>query len=234
MSAAELRSLADDPQSPRRYATMFEEYGPAGPDSTRGTTPQQRIIELQCPADPAYQPGEDGGLTEDRMSWVVNTGMPDAANFGELPADWTANGMFENQFDAGAADEPPLNAQRLRDADGLAGTLMLSENVDAGMWTDDAEPLVGFAWLANLVDGQPGPGSRLLRINELRGSGDGSPRFARPSAYHVGGVNVVYASGRTQFLSEEIDWLVFTQLMSSDGENAKLPGAESPVPEVYR
>jgi len=248
---AALRELAEDPDIKRPYAALFEQYGPEGPAATRGATPRQRIEALICPASAAQSNAAqsnaaqsnsaqaEGGRSQNPLTWVVNTGMPDAKDYGPLPADWTANGMFENQFDPGAAQKPRINAEWLLAHDGLASTLMLSENVDADSWTNTAESLVGFVWVAEVVGGRAAPGDRLLRINELRGQrgatrGEGAMRFARPSGFHVGGVNVVYASGKTQFMNEGINWLVFARLMSSDGENAKLPGTQTPAPEIYR
>lgn len=232
----DLRELASDPNVDRPYQQLYEDYGPDGDDGRRGATPRARIVELICPADPRR--GASSSV-DNAMSWVVNTGMPDAekfgaGKFGALPADWNANGIFQNQFDEHAASEPLVSADWLSSHDGLESTLLMSENVDAGKWTGADEPLVGFMWVAELVEGIPAPGDRLLRINRLRGHGDGGVRFARPSSFHAGGVNAVFASGRTQFLSEEIDWLVFARLMSSDGANAKFPGTDSPVPPAYR
>ena len=230
MTASELRELAQDSQAERPYEGLFEDHGPTGEATTRGTPVQQRILELICPDDPVKR----DPATENPLCWVVNTGLPDAAEYGEFPADWTANGMFENQFDPGAALPPRLTADWLSNHDGLATTLMLTENADAGAWTDFEEAQVDFVWVAELENGFPSRGGRLLAINEQVGAGDGQLRFARPASYHVGGVNAVYASGRTQFLSADIDYLVFTQLLTSDGENARLPGSETPVPQVYR
>ncbi len=226
----DLRQIATDPNLVRPYQGLFEDYGPEGDDETRGDVPRQRIGEIICPEDPAA--GESSG--DNPLSWIVNTGMPDAEEFGELPADWTANGIFENQFDEAAALQPRISTAWLLAHDGLESTLMLSENVDAGEWTDTEEALVGFVWVAETVDGLPAAGERLLRINAERGRGDGGSRFARPGSFHAGGANAVFASGKTQFLNDKIDWLVFARLMSSDGENAKLPGTETPVPEAYR
>ena len=227
----ELRARAEDATLARPYEKLFTDHGPTGADRTRGTSPKSRIMELICPDDPTLAAGEAG---ENAMSWVVNTGLPDAKDFVELPADWTANGIFENQFDPGAAQPPLASVPWLLEHDGLSATLLLTENMDAGTWPESAENLVGFVWVVEVIDGQATRGQRLLGINEEIGAGDGSVRFARPSSYHVGGVNAVYASGKTQFLSQQIDWLVFTQLMTSDGADAKLPGTEEPVPDAYR
>jgi type II secretory pathway pseudopilin PulG len=57
---------------------------------------------------------------------------------------------------------------------------------------------------------------------------------ARPSSYHRGGVVVSFADGRVQFLREDVDYLVYCQLMTPNGAEAKFPGTSQPVPEVFR
>ncbi|MCA9269120.1 MAG: DUF1559 domain-containing protein [Planctomycetales bacterium] len=211
------------------YASWQADYGPAGPDGKRGRKPAVRIVELLCPDSPAATDAARLGP----LSWVVNTGMADVEVAGDLPADWAANGLFVNLFEPGAAESPHPSLATLEAGDGSAATLMLSENLNAGDWTDSDEASVGFLWAAGVVQGEPSPGDDLLRINaEIRPS-DGTTRFARPSSFHTGGVNVSFADGRSQFLSQNIDWLLFTRLMTSNGSQAKLPGTTQSPPPPY-
>jgi hypothetical protein len=230
----DFRAIAEDKAIERPYLPLFKRYGPAGPDDLRGEKPAARILELLCPDDPTRL----APTPENRLSWVVNTGMPDAAvrqtGMSAPPADWNANGVFMNQFDDGAAEKPLVSLAWIEAHDGANTTLLLSENVDAGEWTDVGESLLGFVWVAEEANGQPTRGGKLWGINEHTGEGDGSLKFARPSSFHPGGVNVVYASGQTQFMDQEIDWLVFTRLLTPDGAAAKFPGTSDPVPEAYR
>jgi prepilin-type processing-associated H-X9-DG protein len=46
---------------------------------------------------------------------------------------------------------------------------------------------------------------------------------ARPSAWHSGGVNVVFADKHTIFLSEQIDYDVYQQLMTTYGKKSQMP-----------
>jgi prepilin-type processing-associated H-X9-DG protein len=192
------------------------------------------IPELVCPADSP----EKGKPTGAWLSYVANSGMPDVAGT-EFPSDWPANGPFLDRFAA------PLGANVLlapRDVslawiderDGTGQTLMLSENLDAAKWTDTDEARVGFVWVANQVDGEPNPGNLLHRINAERGLGDGSIRFARPSSNHPGGVNVMYCDGRSEFLTETIDYLVLVRLMTPDDLDLKLAGTDKPVDPPFR
>lgn len=42
--------------------------------------------------------------------------------------------------------------------------------------------------------------------------------FARPSSFHSQGFNVVFAGGRTQYISESIDYTVYAKMMTPDGQ----------------
>ena len=212
------------------YADVVKQYGPAGIEETRGDIPDTTVIELICPAD---RPAGKASTDPTRMSFVANTGMPDVKPTDELPADWPANGVFTNQYPNGAIADP-ISMAFLEDHDGKDYTLMLSENVDAGTWTDLSESLVGFVWIAGFVDDQPAPTSRLLRINDDVGHGDGSTKFSRPSSFHPQGVNAVFCSGRSEFISQDIDYLLFAQMMSSDSISVMLPGTETLVEPPYR
>ncbi len=48
----------------------------------------------------------------------------------------------------------------------------------------------------------------------------GGLAYARPSSNHPGGVNVVFADGHLHYLSEDIDYKVYTQLMTPNGSEA--------------
>lgn len=214
---------------PGPYAPIHDEYGPQGPDKLRGQTPQLYVPELVCPSHPPDESDHAGWLC-----YVVNSGLPDAPATEEAPADWPANGMFLDLFPTPDELASPVTLQFVEEHDGLNHTLLLTENVDCGRWTESRESLVGFVWVANVIEGQAAPGDQLLRINQRAGEGDGSIKFARPSSYHPGGVNVVYASGATRFLTDEMDYLVFAQLMSSDGRDIRQPGALTPIGAPYR
>ena len=164
------------------YRQLFADFSTVGEAGSRGERPRRRLPELACPAV------EAGAVP--RLNYVANCGMPDAES---SPYDWPANGIFLNHF-----LEPDVTVARswVQAGDGEDFTLLLSENVDAGSWTDGTEAEVGFVWRAELENGEPTPGPDLLKINQLRGKGDRSIRFARPSSQHRDGVNSLFVSGR--------------------------------------
>ena len=102
-------------------------------------------------------------------------------------------------------------------------TLMLSENVDAVLWTREYELDMGFVWLdaqgqsVRGINIDTGKGiSRRTRGELARTPGP----FARPSNYHAGGVNVIFADGHAEFLREDIRYEVYAQLMTPHGTKA--------------
>lgn len=60
-----------------------------------------------------------------------------------------------------------------------------------------------------------------LTQNEV-GSG-ANAEWSRPSSYHPGGVNVVFADGKTTFLTDEIPYHVYQQLMTPHGTQSDMP-----------
>ena len=200
-----------DPNDPR--VQIFAAHGTGGPDETRGLVPQVFIAGLLCPSD-AREVGDDIDPQSTSTSYVVNTGLPDERRRALGLEKHQMDGVFFDRFADG--DFPDVSASLLRKRGQLDSTLLLSENVDAGQWTDYDEPLVGFVWLPQTAPGEAPSDDVLLPINRQRGQGDGTYRFARPSSLHTGGVNVIYCDGHGDFLYEEIDYSVFCRLMSPD------------------
>jgi prepilin-type processing-associated H-X9-DG protein len=52
-----------------------------------------------------------------------------------------------------------------------------------------------------------------------------SPRFARPAGAHGGGVNVVFCDGHGSFVREDIDYIVYQQLLTAQGRKCVDPAA---------
>lgn len=111
--------------------------------------------------------------------------------------------------------------------DGSSTTIMLSENIDAGLWIGDNsggfkhaadQGQVSFVWLD--------PPGQQHKINENAGTGDFNvrPEAARPSSNHDGVVVVTFADGHAATLNEEIDQLVYGRLLSPDGKSANIKG----------
>ncbi|MBX7168349.1 MAG: DUF1559 domain-containing protein [Pirellulales bacterium] len=239
-------------------ASQFGQPERDEPGSLQACTPILRFNVCICPNDPFKRDEAPAAL-----SYVVNCGMVDLHTPGDPSAvcgdaegspDLPANGVFHYRYpftdnDNAASThtnvavrEVAVSASDLVNGDGTTNTLLLSENADAGLWTDDHEWQVGFVWEPAVMDGHgvwaDSPGavmqsqarSSVLRINEgmspssVRARASDTPyRFARPSSHHKGGVNVFFAGGNGRLLSETIDPVIYAQLMSVKGAATAWP-----------
>jgi prepilin-type processing-associated H-X9-DG protein len=175
-----------------------------------GDQPTVFMDVLVCPSDPPKQTSAN----TPSLSYVVNCGQP-----GD--ADTPAHGVFHNHN----VDSDPVrvSVDDISAHDGTPYTLMLSENIQAGLWTDTDEASVGMVW-----HDRPGPGNR---INEEKDAGDRPQdlQYARPSSNHAGGVVVMFCDGHVSFLGEEIDYQVYQHLMTPYGKRAGVPGEFDPT-----
>ena len=241
--AYDSKNLQYEPQQDARlgpWEEIQQQYGPTASNQKQRQISQIYISELVCPDDPPPHLASDVPPVA-WSSYVVNGGLPDASitdgAAGPFPVDWPANGMFLN------GDLPPghefsfkVTVETIQRADGTANTLMLSENLDSGLWTDAEEGQLTFLWVASAREGRADPAGQLLRLNQRAGEGQGSGKvlFARPSSSHRGGVNVVYADGHTEFLSDQVDYAIYTYKMTADGRNLRRPGSDQPIGSPYQ
>jgi hypothetical protein len=200
---------------------------------------------LVCPSDPPENPYEP------YLSYVANSGYIGDAERAENEA----NGVFYDRTRTadgapGSSDERDVGKQpllqtslkKILELDGK--TMLLSENIHALYWgyvspkdqqhTKDRSYHFGFCWeqpavVEKGIADQTTAGTR--RINGSLAN-RGMKDFARmtpedgfPSSHHPEGVNVVFVSGAVQFFSEQIDPLVYAQLMTSDHRKSDLTNA---------
>ena len=102
--------------------------------------------------------------------------------------------------------------------DGAANTLLLSENLQAGYWTDTSEGDLGMVWFES-----PGPNSA-INAGKNVGYRPQDIQYARPSSNHPGGVVASFCDGHFQFLSDRIDYNVYRHLMTPDSKAAGVSG----------
>lgn len=152
------------------------------------------------------------------LNYVANSGRWDE-DLGDKP-DTAANGVFHDQM-----TRRPVHVTlgHLNRGDGSAATIMYSENLQAYKYDDAVgedsgdkefkEHWVCIVWW-------PG-GSGVRRIN---GDKEKPPRqdenYARPSSNHADGVNVAYCSGATGFVAEDVDYRVYRDMMTVNGDEA--------------
>ena len=161
---------------------------------------------MTCPSDPPASTAAGSAP----LSYVVNCGLP-----GD--EDTQADGLFFNHD----VDGKPVTTSfvYVSDHDGASTTLMLSENIQAGRWTDKEEANLGMVWHREPDECSP--------INAcLLDAGDRPQdvRYARPSSYHPGGVMASFCDGHQLFLREDIDYRVYQHLMTPDSAAAGVAG----------
>ena len=127
--------------------------------------------------------------------------------------------------------------------DGLQNTILMTENVDGGNYTEVDETRVGVLWNAKgTIDAAKNPPHMQplddnMRINHGIGMSQTDigrklepATFARPSSYHPGGVNIVFCDSHLKFVSNQIDYYVYCLLMSSDSQYVREPGSQQEIP----
>jgi len=188
-----------------------------------------RIPQFICPSD---SPTESFPL-----SYVANCGVQDQfPGASNKPADWPANGIFQNHYDSSSIVSAAYQMQSSSSdiKDGAQFTILLSENIQAGQWMDPIttsggngtaaniklmETSIGILWV-NVEN--PPTGSR---INEMRFDVASNPKsytYARPSSPHSGGVNMTFADGHQRFIRDGVEYVVYAMLMTPDGQKAKV------------
>ena len=160
------RGFAADGTTVASWVPQLFEY--LGRRDVNGAASNPTYVELLvCPSD-------HGPTDAPRLSYVVNGGQPDI----DSPAD----GVF---FDHAKPVGERTYITKDEFADGLANTILLTENLDATRWDEAGETNLCVLWPLAAGD----------EIN--RGSG------ARPSSHHSGGFVAAFADGSVRFLAED-------------------------------
>jgi prepilin-type N-terminal cleavage/methylation domain-containing protein/prepilin-type processing-associated H-X9-DG protein len=194
--------------------------------------------------DVASQPDLSG------ITYVGNTGAwdrdgaqfllpPPASRYG----DTADNGIF---FSIADYDRVPTAGKAPRSRisnikDGAGTTLMFSENIHksyesvdpsgapAFSWLFGIEQQLGMVWVVPTNGTAPQPGTG-IGDQERIGSDGGLvtfdpmiPRFARPASSHSNGVNVAFCDGHGSFLSNDIDYVIYQQLLTPNGRKCVDP-----------
>ncbi len=175
-------------------------------------------------------------------------------SYANGPGD-RAHGPDDNRDDNDSRrDEPEISmtVAAIQKGDGMTKTMMLSESLNATHWgyfsttgvfnVPDAKFHFGFCWeqpaaiLASLTSPSSPPNlelePRFRRINgvkeplfEFEIGIDMTFNYGFPSSYHPGGVNVAFMGGQVAFVADQIDPLVYAQLMTSNQKRSDLRNA---------
>lgn len=169
----------------------------------KGDPQSPRMSYLICPSDRARS------ADKPELSYVANCGLP-----GDK--DSPAEGVFHNHDVDGTPVTTSLDY--LATHDGASNTLLLSENLQAGYWTDTEEANVGMVWFR-----EPEECSKINRGIQV-GPRPQDIRYARPSARHNGVFVASFCDGHQNTLSTDIDYSVYQHLMTPDSKAAGLKG----------
>jgi prepilin-type processing-associated H-X9-DG protein len=205
--------------------------------------PEIRSLEvLICPSD------NDATAVADipALSYSVNAGAPDwDGEFFDEPGtgDTIHNGMFFNLYEHALMQTKPPIARLSGIRDGAGTTIMLSENIhksyepyEAGFpprfsWAFGTEQHLAIVWV---VSENPQPGNTFVDQEPINRAGDdvygndpmfdpNLPRFARPASNHPNGVSVAFCDGHTDFLRDDVEYVVYQQLLTANGKKCVDP-----------
>jgi prepilin-type N-terminal cleavage/methylation domain-containing protein len=164
-----------------------------------------------CPSD-----AEKMSSQEPELSYVCNSGRHDVPN-NQFPYDWKANGIFMDLRPQPGVSQS-VNASYVRSNDGMDTTLLLSESLNAGWWSnilDEDGTTFHFFPPDPGTGGPPAPDHGINKGDEY------------PSSNHPGGVVVVFAGQNARFITNEVDFSVWVALHTPNGEHAKEPGTNA-------
>jgi prepilin-type processing-associated H-X9-DG protein len=189
-----------------------------------------------CPSDP-----EIGGQPDIAgLSYSANTGGWDRNSSGAFlytpPSqygDTIDNGVFMDlaEYERNGVRGPVARVGAIKD--GAGTTLMFAENINKTYftgntpqfgWLTGREQQLGIVWVVPTTGTAPVPGNTINdqeRINgneaQLINFDPSYPRFARPASAHGGGANVAFCDGHCVYLRDDIDYIVYVQLMTPNG-----------------
>jgi len=185
--------LADNPASWVTMLLPYLEYNDLYEQFKQGNTKGQFIEMLICPDNPpqSVKPGDAP------LAYVANGGVAGR----EDPAE----GIF---FDLTRPDPVYVSQEFIYKHDGTSRTLMLSEHLKMGNWTDTVPQSLTFNWLP----APPKSASVTQHISSRH-------RFASQG----GGANVAFCDTHVEFMSADVDYVVYQNLMTPWSEEAGVP-----------
>ena len=183
------------------------------------STANTYIEIFNCPSD------VNPNLNSPWLSYVLNGGMINTSAAG-LP-DWPDNGSMSDLYVTGTQKTMKNDPAFVARHDGQSTTIMLTENVDANLYTDEDEYDLTVLW-QNVATPAVRLNRNTLKFADLDDDG-GMPTsdYARPSSKHPGGFVTTFCGGNVRFLSEDIEYRVYALLMTSNGSGAKVPGTST-------
>jgi prepilin-type N-terminal cleavage/methylation domain-containing protein/prepilin-type processing-associated H-X9-DG protein len=211
------------------------------PPTPQGEVPMPPIAVFTCPSDTDALSSPDTLA----LTYSVNSGGWDPRNSsGDLnitapKGDTSDNGVFADQagYERAGAKGPIARMGAIKD--GAGTTIMMAENIHKTYLDTSNNPV--FSWLTGSKAGveqqlgmvwvvppagktAPLPGDTINDQERIGGNSAGVadfradiPRFARPASAHGSGANIAFCDGHNQYLRDDIDYVVYVQLMTPNG-----------------
>ncbi len=198
-----------------------------------------------CPSD--LRPSIQRGL----LSYVVNTGVSDVVSTATNGSK--ANGLFHDLWSSDirvkystdikdGSSTTLLMAENSQKDDGTEGNSAEQTatrhswlktpglNGGGGITSNQAEQAFGMVWVYSPGSAAVPPSALFRRFNDrnpiepyMTAPLGGIP-YARPSSEHPDIFMTVFAGGNTRAISEDIDYRIYQQLMTPNGNKAEYPG----------
>lgn len=202
------------------------------------------VVNSGFMTDTLWDNGESA--SESQQPWLIDwNGNGVYSPIGAAPRDnddgvvHTATGVFFRQNPTFS-----MSIESLSVGDGASSTIIVSENLQAGLWYSTQESTASPSTVHNLGFGIRIPVSGGRPINGLfsrteslqtisngvndptllpdmwvpnRNIGAAVGTAPRPSSNHAGGVNVVFGDNSARFLNENVDKEVYFKLLTSNG-----------------
>jgi len=192
--------------------------------------PIRPVEVFVCPADTDVTVNPDNA----GLSYVANAGAWDW-NSNTFVGDGKENGLFHNL----SLSSRPVKTRLAGIRDGASTTLMLAENNHKNQnysWlgvgpTQKGEQHFGMVWVWFDPNSSAGPSASQQAGFSQEGNNinflEDEPVYARPASNHpAGAFNVIFADGHGLSIQPDIDYLVYQQLMTSNGRKCFDPRGE--------
>jgi prepilin-type processing-associated H-X9-DG protein len=154
------------------------------------------------------------------------------------------NGVFIDraEYERNGSKGPIARIGAIKDGSGT--TIMFAENIHKTYfsgntpefgWPTGKEQQMGVVWVVPTNGTAPQPGNSINDQERIGGNESqlvtfdpSYPRFARPASAHGGGANIAFCDGHSIYLRDDIDYVVYVQLMTPNGRKCVDPTKHEP------
>ena len=189
-----------------------------------------RLAVLLCPSDTHEEEGPAA------FDYGMNSGLLNATYNGFANHDWKANGGSADALRRLADTQDHRRNCRMKDSDlidGASSTIAFAENVYLRTWC--ITPGVGVnaitEWHSGVVWDPAGTGFPALDETVVYSGVNNGFAYAYPISRHPGGFNLAMWDGSSKHVSNNIAYLVYASLMSSNGRRLQDPATGNPLPQ---